>query len=302
MILDALAEALANEQPCALITLVAAIGSSPRPIGSQMLIDADNRRFGVISSGCIEAAIAEQAHEAMHVGQGRLLRYGKGSPWVDLQLPCGAGIDVHVAVTHDALLIEQTRQRLAQRQVVNWKLRPQISQWVDADTTAMADAQQIQFLPQRQLLIAGKGAALTSLAAIASQCEIAVHCISPEQTDLDAAHPYCRSTQLINHANDFKAPALDRWSGAVLLFHDHDWEPQLLSKLLQTDAAYLAALGSPQSHHLRCELLAELGITDQQIARLKGPAGLNIGAKSPAEIALSIVAEFVEKLSLEQAG
>ncbi len=294
-ILNTLAQTIDRHQEGALVTLVATEGSSPRPVGSQMFIDADGTRSGVLSSGCIEAAITEQALEALQAKQSRLLRYGKGSPWIDLQLPCGAGIDIHIAVNHDKNLVDRTRQQLSQRKPVTWALRPDNLQWVHAGGAEKPEAI-LRYAPERLLVVAGRGPALSSLAAIASQCEIAVQSISPEQDDLDAALPFCRSIQLLKHPNDFKAPKLDRWSGAVLLFHDHDWEPTILAQLLKTDAVYLAALGSPQSHQRRCELLREMHLSDDSIARLKGPAGLNIGARSPAEIALSIVAEFVQTL------
>jgi len=267
-----------------------------------MLVKANGDRLGVISSGCIEAAITEQALAALTLGEARLLRYGIGSPWIDLQLPCGAGIDVHIAVDHNMPLVESTLEQLSKRQAVSWTLEPQSLKWLAQDEQTSANWTELQYTPQRQLMIAGRGPALASLAAIAYQCEIAVDCYSPEAEDLSAAKPFSRNAYQLAHPGDFSCPSLDRWSGAVLLFHDHDWEPKILSALLNTEAAYISALGSPTSHAARCELLLEFGIKQQQIQRIKGPAGLDIGARSPAEIALSIVAEYVAALSAAEAS
>jgi xanthine dehydrogenase accessory factor len=80
---------------CVLVTLVNVEGSSPRRVGSQMAVAADGTVVGMISSGCAEAAIVAEAMSALHEGRVRTVRYGTGSPYMDVVLPCGSGIDVH---------------------------------------------------------------------------------------------------------------------------------------------------------------------------------------------------------------
>ena len=77
-----------------LATLVAQDGSAPRPRGSQMAIRADGEAVGNLTGGCAEAAIIAEAQARLAAGANRLLRYGKGSPYIDIRLPCGSGIDV----------------------------------------------------------------------------------------------------------------------------------------------------------------------------------------------------------------
>ena len=90
-----LAAALEAGEPCALVTLYAMVGSSPRPVGAQMLVGAE-RLSGFLSGGCVEADIAAHARSALGDGAPRLLIYGEGSPYPDIRLLCGGRIDILV--------------------------------------------------------------------------------------------------------------------------------------------------------------------------------------------------------------
>lgn len=293
-LLQATLDTLVSGQRCAIATLVASTGSSPRPLGAQMLIREDGSSAGLISSACIEQAIIGQALEAIAEGCARKLRYGKDSPWFDLQLPSGSGIDIHVAVQPDASLIEHSLAQLQLRKRVRWQL-DEAGQWQLAQRP-QRDAITQLYEPRWQLHAIGRGAALASLAAIATPCDIDVHIYSPDTADMLAAEPFAATVQQIPQANDFSCPKLDRYCAAVTLFHDHDWEPPILQALLNSNAGYIAALGSPRSHATRLMQLSKKGVSAKQAARIKGPAGLDINAATSAEIALAIVAEIVQKM------
>ncbi len=297
-ILQATAEELRRAAPCVLATLVGVEGSSPRPLGSQMLIRADGSFDGMLSSGCIEQAIVGQALEALADGRARNLRYGKDSPWFDLQLPCGSGIDVQLCVNPDRALVEDTLDTLAKRKPVRWMLGENDSdngQWQRTQRPAK-EAYTQTFLPRWQLVAAGRGPILASLAAIAKSCDFEVHIYSPDKADLDAAQAFAHSCHQLTHADQFSCPPLDKYSAAVTLFHDHDWEPPVLKAMLATNTAHIAALGSPRAHSERLMELTRHGVKPNQMARIKGPAGLDINAATPPEISLSIVAEVVQTL------
>ena len=87
---------------CALVTLVSVDGNAPRAEGAQMAVSESGRWAGYISGGCLEQAIALEAVEAIQAGKPRLLRYGKGSPYLDIRLPCGSGLDVFIQPMRDA--------------------------------------------------------------------------------------------------------------------------------------------------------------------------------------------------------
>ena len=293
-ILQATADVQSRAEPCVLATLVGVEGSSPRPAGSQMLIRADGSFEGMLSSGCIEQAIVGQALEALADGQARTLRYGKDSPWFDLQLPCGSGIDVQLSVNPNAALVQETLETVGKRKTVRWLLDEQ-GQWQRAQRPATEGHTQT-FFPRWKLLAAGRGPILVSLASIAKSCDFEVHIFSPDKADLETALPFADSCQQLIHADQFSCPPLDKHSAAVTLFHDHDWEPPVLKALLASNTAYIAALGSPRAHSERLMELARHGVKPNQMARIKGPAGLDINAATPAEIALSIMAEVVQTL------
>jgi xanthine dehydrogenase accessory factor len=90
--------------------------------------------------------------------------------------------------------------------------------------------------------------------------------------------------------------APDRRSAVVTLTHDPKLDDPALAIALRSDAFYIGALGSTRTHAKRLARLKEEGFTDEQMARIHGPAGLSIGAKSPAEIAVSILAQVTERL------
>jgi len=86
---------------------------------------------------------------------------------------------------------------------------------------------------------------------------------------------------------------IDGWTASVLLFHDHEWEPPILKKVLNAGGTYVGALGSQRTQDARCALLANLGCDGHEIQRIRGPIGLDIGALSPPEIALAIASEIL---------
>ncbi|MGB0866760.1 MAG: XdhC family protein, partial [Granulosicoccaceae bacterium] len=264
-ILQATSNVLSRAEPCVLATLVGVEGSSPRPAGSQMLIRADGSFEGMLSSGCVEQAIVGQALDALADGRARTLRYGKDSPWFDLQLPCGSGIDVQLCVNPDSTLVRDTLETLQKRKTVRWLL-DQHGQWQRAQRPATEGHTQT-FFPRWQLVAAGRGPMLVSLAAIAKSCDIEVHIFSPDKTDLEAAQPFVHASQQLSHADQFNCPPLDKHSAAVTLFHDHDWEPPVLKAMLATNTAYIAALGSPRAHSERLMELAhewQISTTDEE--------------------------------------
>ena len=103
----AFAEAeLAVGRPAALITIVGLDGPFSRPLGAQLAVAGDKRFAGSISGGCLEQALTEEAQVAMREGSNRVLRYGRGSPYLDVRLPCGGGIDLHVDASPDRVLLQ----------------------------------------------------------------------------------------------------------------------------------------------------------------------------------------------------
>lgn len=103
------------EHPSAFASIVGVDGPSYRPLGATMVLSHDSQVTGSLSSGCIDADIALHAKEAACDGKTRRVRYGAGSPFIDIRLPCGAGLDILVAPAPDDTTLDRISQAFARR-------------------------------------------------------------------------------------------------------------------------------------------------------------------------------------------
>lgn len=281
----------------ALVTLVAVDGSAPRPLGSQMAINASGAAVGNITGGCAEAAIVAEACAAMAAGQNRCVRYGTGSPYLDIKLPCGSGIDVYFDVTLSgtALDLLLTAQRAREPMVL--AIDPAAHRVAVAPEPPAAEPGSSVFTrrytPAPRLVLAGAGPMVPILAAMASIAEFEVIVMSSEPETLALAVPHAVMALQLTTPDEFRYDGFDRWTAFVSLFHEHDWEPPILTHALASACYYIGALGSRRTHATRLALLRERGVDETLLARIHGPVGLDLGARSPPEIAVSILAEII---------
>ncbi len=284
----------------ALVTLVGIEGTSPRPLGSQMAVCEDGRAAGVITGGCAQAAIILEAQSALADGRPRLVRYGVGSPYIDIKLPCGAGIDVYVDPTVGdgdvALVTDAVAARACAEMVIDLEAeRTACRTGMHGQSQAERDGSRLirRYAPAQRLVIAGKGPIAASLARLGAEAAFETVLLSPEPETLELGRAPSVAARPLMRADDFEADTLDAWTALVLLFHDHEWEPPILAKALQTPCGYIGALGSRRTHGERLDALRAMGCPDDQTARIHGPVGLAIGAKSPPAIAVAILAQIV---------
>lgn len=294
----AFAEAeLAAGRPAALITIVGLDGPFSRPRGAQLAVSGDKRFAGSISGGCLEQALTEEAQIAMREGTNRTLRYGTGSPYLDVRLPCGGGIDLYVDVN--------VTRALLQRAIALGRARHSFSLLFDpASERSSLRIQEHEaapkpgefarrFDPKLRIVLAGRGWEIVAMSQLAqtADCELVV--ASQESATLDFCRPY--ADQLIQLTVP-KAPAdlpLDEHTAVACLFHEHEWEAPLLLKAVRSPAFYVGALGSRQTQLRRVEALEALGATPAEIARIKGPIGL-FPSQDPRSLAMSALAEIVK--------
>jgi xanthine dehydrogenase accessory factor len=259
--------------PGVLITLVAIEGTSSRAIGTQMAVLADGRQVGSFSGGCIERTIAAEAMQVLADGRARTVRYGIGSPYIDVRLPCGGGIDLLFTPAPDAALVADTLARLDRR-----------------EPTRLALGAHVQvYAPALRLIVLGHGEDLLALARLARAFGVDVAAYAPAQDTLhdEGVMPLTTRTTL---------PAItsDAWTAIVFAFHDHDWEEFLLPQALALPAFYHGAVGSRRTHHARIEQLRADGVPKARIDALRGSIGLIPATRNPATLALSILAELVQ--------
>jgi len=281
-------------QRVALVTLIANTGSSPRPLGSQMVVSEDGRSVGYLTGGCAESVIVSEAVAALEAQANRQIRLGVGSPYMDIQLPCGAGIDIYIDVT---LCDETARQ-------INSYLRSRTPVALDTcletgrHQTVINHDQPVNngvfrrwYLPRRRLLIIGKGPNTAALASLGAATDYEVDVLSPDRKTREDCYSEGIEASALTSPEVIDAAQVDAWTAAVLLFHEHDWEPAILKALLTSDCFYIGALGSRSTHEDRICQLEGLGL-GKEVDRIHGPVGLDIKAMTPTEIAISILAEI----------
>jgi xanthine dehydrogenase accessory factor len=305
----------ARGEEAALVTLVGIEGSGPRPVGSQMAVSTGGEWVGQITSGCAESQLVGHALEAMREKRPRLERYGRGSKYFDIQLPCGSGIDVYFdplvptgllgeieaarrARVPVALEFSTSLDGTAGHGVVRLDITGPAQNRLRSHGSMNAEAHFARrYLPPLRVVMAGRGPTLHALAHLAAMLGWSVVAASPDQDTLDALRPLCDAVQYLTKPERFDPTVIDGWSAGVLLFHDHDWEPPIVSKMLQREGFYIGALGSRQTHGVRREALRALGHSPREIEKVRGPIGLDIGARNPPELALAIASEILATAS-----
>ncbi len=281
---------------CALVTLVGVEGNAPRAEGAQMAVSETGQWSGYISGGCLEPAIALEAVAAIKAGKPRLLRYGKGSPYFDIRLPCGSGLDVFIQPLSDVPLIRDMARRVRHRQP--FALRIDLMTGVGKLEAALksgllthreGNAFLRVYEPAIRCLIVGSSpiaVALSELAACAG-FEAEFHAADPESLLKLPASVKVRS---LGPRSPF---VVDRWTAAILAFHDHSQECPFFSELLPSPCFFIGAIGSRNAHAARKAALMEAGFPEADIARIKSPAGLVTGLKTAPSVALSILTQIV---------
>lgn len=293
-VLARLAEWIDSGQSCALVLITATEGGAVRAPGALFGV-GEASSAGYISGGCIDADVALQARASCADGTLKSLRYGAGSPFVDLPLPCGGAIEVLIVPNPDVSKIKAAYNCLVGRQELELIVRPDGALVVSSD-----EARQIQgdhvfnYRPKLRLRIAGRGADALALARISDAAGYATHIQLVDDEDIfDARCAGLSSVERLSSPADLSANTDDPWTAFVLLFHDQDWEVPLLQQALQGSAFYVGAVGSTRTHAARCKALKAAGCAEVDIAFVRGPIGLVPSLRDASMLAISALAEIV---------
>lgn len=296
-----------------LATVVETWGSAPRRVGSQLVVSGEGEIQGSVSGGCVEGAVVVEALEALEDGQHRLLEFGvsDGDAFA-VGLACGGTIRILVEPVGDALpvgLLEQLVEARAARQPV-----AVVADLVDGDRVLTHHGYEDRFRmdrsgfeedgrffvsihnPPLRMIVVGAVHIAQALVPMARLAGYDPTIIDPRDSFGSQAR-FPGETILNDWPDDaVKSLGLDSRTALVLLTHDPKLDDPALEQALAADVFYIGALGSTRTHAKRMDRLRERGFTDDQIARIHGPVGLDIGAASPAEIAVSILAEATQVL------
>ncbi len=312
---------ISGHQTVAIATVTRTWGSAPRPAGSQMAVREDGAFVGSVSGGCIEGAVIGEAQSALQDGKPRNLKFGvtNEEAWA-VGLACGGTVEVNVTPVTRAPARETiaalNAARNAHRAVVlatdlssgrtqliypdetgrsvladaaAKAARHDESETVDADGTAWFLT---VFNPPLDLAIKGAVPIAQPLARIAALADYAVRVIDPRTAF--ATQERFPNVALSHEWPDeaLAARPLTARSAIVALTHDPKLDDPALTAALRSPAFYIGALGSRQTHARRLDRLKAQGFSDAELARIHGPIGLNIGARSPAEIAVAVLGQM----------
>ncbi len=282
-------------------TVVRTWGSAPRPIGAMMAIRDDGQVIGSVSGGCIEDdLIAKVQRGELAAKLPESIKYGVAADQAQqFGLPCGGTVEMvlePVSPLSDlrGLMADLEAHRIMRRTL---DTRTGISHRALADGADVLHWDGITLTtihgPQYRLIIIGAGQLSKLLASMAIPLDYQVTVCDPRDEYQEQWAELPRVTMSREMPDDLVlAMNLDRNSALVALTHDPKLDDLALMEALKSPAFFVGALGSKSNNDKRRERLLEFDVTPTQVAQLRGPVGLDIGAKTPSEIAIAILAEM----------
>jgi len=291
----------AEQAPCWLATVVQTFGSSPRPPGAMLALRSDGILAGSVSGGCIEDDLADRARQGRLSAQmPEVLTYGVTRAEAQRYgLPCGGTLGIVVEPVTDFSWVGEVLRRIGRHELVARRLDLQ------SGTVTLSDATRNDELhfdgatlttvhgPRWRLLIIGAGQTSGYLARMAQALDYQVMVCDPREEFRQAWD--VPGAMLLPDMPDDAVLALqaDGRTAIIALTHDPKLDDMALLEALKSPAFYVGALGSRANNAKRRERLALFDLTPEEIDRLHGPVGLEIGSRTPPEIAVAILAHLI---------
>ncbi len=297
-----------------LATVVQTWGSAPRPVGSQLAISGAGEIMGSVSGGCVEGAVIVEAEDALKDGRARVLEFGVADETAfEVGLACGGTIRILLepvgAQIPEEMLAGLVEARAARRPVgyvvntATWARRlagPEaFPERFRADRSGfMEDGETFIAIhnPPLRMIVVGAVHIAQALVPMARIAGHDVTLIDPRETFAAVAR-FPGETILDDWPDEAMARiGLDPRTSVVTLSHDPKIDDPAIMAALGSEVFYLGCLGSTRTHAKRVARLVAAGFDEAAIARIHAPVGLDIGARTPAEIAVSILAEITARL------
>ena len=281
-------ELIECESAFALVASVDIKGGSSRACGSLAIVDKDGNMHGYLSNGCIDQDIALRGQAALQSGKKEVVLYGSGSQNFDLKLPCGGSLAVLIDPNPNLNALKEVANSLAARNgaTLDFALPESGSEGSRQET--------FTYEPKFRLYLAGRGAVFRSVVIASAAAGFEVEAFSPEADDLEAISSHCKTPpQKLSWSSSVAGlTEMDKYSAFLTLFHDHEWEVDLLMQALQSDTRFIGCMGSKRTHDARLERLKTEGITEDQLKRVVGPIGLVGSLRDATLIAVSTLAQL----------
>jgi xanthine dehydrogenase accessory factor len=285
----------------ALVTVVRTWGSAPRPEGAWLAIRDDGQICGSVSGGCIEDDLI---HQVRHDGllsheTPQLAVYGVANDdAARFGLPCGGTLELVIEPRPDLGTLQALLRRIQAKRITVRELDLQdgACSLRDADRSARLefDGQRMRSIygPRWRLVLIGAGELSQCVAQIAMGADYEVVVIDPREEFLDG-FSITDATLIQGMPDDILLELdIDTHTAIIALTHDPKLDDMALLEALKSAAFYVGALGSRRNTRSRKERLLEFDLSPTEIERLQGPTGLYLGARTPAEIAIAILAEL----------
>jgi len=294
---------LKENRKVSLATVISTWGSSPRPVGGQMAIDSNGEIIGSVSGGCIEGAVITEGINSINDGKTRVKDYGisNNMAW-EVGLACGGELKVLIQPLdiQDKIvfsIVDNIKNREAVKLRIDCSNGLRIIDNTLTNQTSLYDKEKNEFIhvidPKPRLFVVGAVHIAQALISLAAITDFEIILIDPrEHFATEKRFPNCK---ILTEWPDIALSRfnLDKSTHLVTLTHDPKIDDPALIYSLKKNIGYIGSLGSKKTHQKRCERLTSLGFYDNDINKIHAPIGLDIKGKTPAEIAVSIIAEII---------
>ena len=288
-------------QPVAIATVVQTWGSAPRPVGSWLAIRQDGQVAGSVSGGCVEDDLIRRVQtEILTRNIPEMVVYGVSQQEAArFGIPCGGTLRLLIEPKPELAVLEELLKAISSQQITlrSVDLLTGKSTLEDGDRSDLflcdEKVMRTTYGPRWRMLLIGAGqlSLYTADFALASDFEVIV--IDPRE---EYAEGIARNdvTFIKGMPDDILLDlGIDAHTAVIALTHDPKLDDMALMEALKSPAFYVGALGSKINTQKRKERLLEFDVTKAQVEKLHGPVGLHIGALTPPEIAVSIMAEVI---------
>ncbi len=325
-----------HEKVFVIATVIKTWGSSPRPVGSSLIVNEAEEIAGSVSGGCIEGAVIKKAMEIIKTGESQRLAFGVSDEiaW-EVGLSCGGKLQLwvekfmvfngnqdeqevwrklHHCLTNNEGCVLLTKMERANAHHIlvlpdgSHVGKPDSQELIHEGLRAYRERKHqtievgpiyyfVSVFPRKsQLLIIGAAHITHDLVRLGNMYNFETIVIDPRGIFAERAQFRDPPDKLLVKwpAEVLENYVLDQHTYAVLLSHDPKIDDQALHILLKSDIGYIGALGSRRTHDKRVARLKEAGLSATETARIHAPVGVDINAKSPKEIALSIMGEVIK--------
>ncbi|PPD12633.1 XdhC family protein [Methylophilus sp.] len=293
-----------------LFTVIQTWGSAPRLPGAILVVREDGHLVGSVSGGCIEDDLADKARHQQLPTQPVILEYGINQAEAQrFGIPCGGQLKIFAEPLAHATQLAPMLDSLSQRRLLKRSVHLHTGEV--RHTMVLPEGMphmeddwfHSYFGPQWRLLIIGANQLGSVLAAMAQALDFHVMICDPRE-EMRAEWHVEGADWLPGMPDDVVLDiAPDTHTAIVAVTHDPKLDDMALLEALKSEAFYIGALGSVKNQEKRKQRLRSFDLSEQEVNRLHGPVGLRIGSRTPAEIAVSILAELIQVRSqLQQAG